>query len=195
MSNTTNITEIIHNRRSIKPQEFNGKIIDRSDIDQLIEAADWAPTHGRTEPWRFIIFDSEGIKRFCQDHADLYKANTDPDKFIEASYDKFKNQGDLASHVIAVFCKRGPKPGIALQEEICATAAAVQNILLTAESKGIASFWSTGGQILKPSMKKYFQLLEEDVMIGVIYLGYTDKEKTEGKRLTPLEEKIMWYHR
>ena len=195
MSQTRTITDIIQNRRSVKPDAFNGKVIPRENIDTLIQAADWAPTHGLTEPWRFIIFDGEGIKRFCQDHADLYKANTDPEKFMQASYDKFKNQGNLASHVIAVFCKRGPKPAIQPVEELCATAAAVQNILLTAESMGIASFWSTGGQVLRPGMKQYFQLLEEDQLIGLLYLGYSDQQPKEGRRITPIEEKVMWYHR
>lgn len=195
MSDINNIEAIIQDRRTIKPPAYNGKIIDTSLINKLIQAADWAPTHGRTEPWRFIIFDGKGITRFCQDHADLYKAHTEPDRFMQASYDKYKNQGNNASHIIAVFSKRGPKANIQPLEEICATAAAVQNILLSATSMGIASFWSTGGQTLKPAMKAYFQLKEEDQMIGLIYLGYTDQEPPEGRRLTPLEEKVMWYHR
>lgn len=195
MSDINTIERIIQNRRSVKPQAYNGKIIEPVAIDQLLRAADWAPTHGLTEPWRFIIFDGKGIHRFCQDHADLYKQNTEPDRFMQASYDKLKNQGNGASHIIAVFSKRGPKPNITELEEICATAAAVQNMLLAAEALGIASFWSTGGQTLKPAMKAYFQLRQEDQMIGLLYLGYTDQQNPEGRRLTPLEEKVMWYHR
>lgn len=195
MSDINTIETIIQNRRSVKPQAYNGKIIEPASIDKLLRAADWAPTHGLTEPWRFIIFDGKGIQRFCQDHADLYKHNTEPDRFMQASYDKLKNQGNNASHIIAVFSKRGPKANITELEEICATAAAIQNMLLAAEALGIASFWSTGGQTLKPAMKTYFQLREEDQMIGLLYLGYTDQQNPEGRRLTPLEEKVMWYHR
>lgn len=195
MSENNNIESVIKNRRTVKPQAYNGKLIDSGSMDKLLQAANWAPTHGLTEPWRFVIFDGQGIQRFCRDHAELYKANTEPDRFMQASYDKLKNQGDNASHIIAVFSKRGPKANITELEEICATAAAVQNMLLTAEDLGIASFWSTGGQILKPAMKQYFQLKDEDQIIGLIYLGYSDQPKSEGRRLTPLEEKVMWYHR
>lgn len=195
MSDINIIEKVIQNRRSVKPQEYNGKLIEKDAIEKLLRAADWAPTHGHTEPWRFIIFDQQGIQRYCQDHANLYKDNTEADRFMQASFDKLKNQGNNASHIIAVFSKRGTKPNITIQEEICATAAAVQNILLAGEAMNIASFWSTGGQILKPSMKKYFQLNEEDQMIGVLFLGYTDQEKTPGRRITSLEEKVMWYHR
>jgi hypothetical protein len=55
----------------------------------------------------------------------------------------------------------------------------------------MASFWSTGGAILKPGMKDFLQLREEDNVLGVLYLGYTD-QYPEGKRNTPLEEKIIW---
>ena len=27
----------------------------RSVVEQLLEAANWAPTHGRTEPWKFVV--------------------------------------------------------------------------------------------------------------------------------------------
>lgn len=195
MADIDTIEKIIQTRRSVKPQGFNGKIIEKAAIDKLIQAADWAPTHGLTEPWRFIIFDGIGIRRFCRDHADLYKVNTEADRFMQASYDKLKDQGNTTSHIIAVFSKRGPKSNITELEEICATAAAVENMLLTAQAMGIASFWSTGGQTLRPAMKQYFQLKDEDQMIGLIYLGYTDQEIPEGRRLTSLEEKVMWYHR
>lgn len=38
----------------------------------MCEAANWAPTHGITEPWRFVILQGEAIERLNQlkvDHA------------------------------------------------------------------------------------------------------------------------------
>lgn len=55
----------------------------------------------------------------------------------------------------------------------------------------MASFWSTGGLILKPAMKRFLQLRDEDQVIGVLYLGYADHHP-EGKRNIPLESKIKW---
>lgn len=188
------VTEkIIRERRSIKPQSFNGKKIDNKTIDQLIQSADWAPTHGYTEPWRFIIMYDKGVQRFCEDHAELYKSNTPLEKFVQSKYDKLKTQGDKVSHVIACFSHRGENPNIPELEEICATACAIQNVLLVAESLGISALWSTGGEILKPWMKEYLQLREEDSMLGILYLGYSDAPKQPGRRLVSLEEKVMWY--
>ena len=33
----------------------------RQEIEQLMEAANWAPTHGRTEPWRFVVIGPEAF--------------------------------------------------------------------------------------------------------------------------------------
>ncbi len=27
----------------------------RSIVEAMLEAANWAPTHGKTEPWRFVV--------------------------------------------------------------------------------------------------------------------------------------------
>lgn len=195
METIDTIEKVITERRTVKPQQYNGHKIEKTTIERLLQLADWAPTHGLTEPWRFVVFAGEGVHRFCQDHADLYKNNTAPDMFMKGSYEKLIDQGHNASHIIAVFSKRGTKSNITKLEEICATAAAVQNILIGAEALGIAAFWSTGGQTLKPSMKSYLQLLEEDEMIGLLYMGYSDAPKSPGRRLTPVEEKVMWYNR
>lgn len=32
----------------------------REQVEQLLEAANWAPTHGRTEPWRFVVLGKAG---------------------------------------------------------------------------------------------------------------------------------------
>ena len=87
--------------------------------------------------------------------------------------------------------QRGTNPKIPVLEEIAATAAAIENVLLGATAAGVASFWSTGGMTHKQPMKDFLQLNEEDVVIGIIYLGYSD-ETFEGKRATHMEDKITW---
>jgi nitroreductase len=188
------IQNIIENRRSCKPALMNGQKIDDSIIKELLKLADWAPTHGHTEPWRFIVFSGNAVNKFCMDHAELYKANTPMEKFETAKYEKLLHNADNASHLMAVYMKRGTNPKITVMEEICATAAAVQNILLGASSLKIAALWSTGGLTFHPVMKTYFGLSEDDHMLGLLYLGYSDEMSKEGKRIIPLNEKVEWRH-
>ncbi|MBS1745545.1 MAG: nitroreductase [Bacteroidetes bacterium] len=190
--NFNDVQELISNRRSCKPALMNGKKIEDAVIQQLLELADWAPTHGHTEPWRFVVFANDAVPQFCKEHAALYKKNIPAEKFEISKYEKTLHNGDNASHMIVVYMKRGDNPKITAKEEICAVAAAVQNILLGASALNISALWSTGGVILLSIMKEYFGLNEDDEMIGLLYLGYSDKAPKTGERIVPLDDKIEW---
>jgi nitroreductase len=187
------LRSIITGRRTTKPSDMNGKKIDPAVIRQLLELADWAPTHARTEPWRFIVYENKAVQKFCSDHAGLYTANTPADKFTEAKYDKLLHMGDTVSHIIVVYMKRTGTATIPASEEFAAVAAAVENILLGAASLDIAVLWSTGGMAHHVSMKEYAGLAADDVILGLLYLGYTDLPLKEGKRNIPLEQKVRWH--
>ena len=185
------IADIIKNRRSLKPAKMNGKKIPDDEVKELLKLANWAPTHGRTEPWRFIVYSGSKVKEFCHQHAELYKTHTPTEKFEQATYDKQLHNGDLASHIILAVMQRGNLQKVPVVEEIISVAMSVQNILLAATAKDIASFLSTGGMTHHHIMKNFLQLREEDILIGILYLGYSD-ERPEGKRQTGIEEKIVW---
>jgi len=171
---------------------MNGRLIDNADVEKLLQLADWAPTHAHTEPWRFVVYAHDKAQAFCKDHAELYKSITPAEKFNTATYEKLLHNGDKVSHIVAVIMKRGDNPKIPALEEISATSAAVQHILLGAETLGIAALWSTGGLTHNPALKEYFGLQEQDIIIGLLYLGYTDDIAKEGKRIVPLHHKVEW---
>ena len=33
-------------------------------VQLMLDAANWAPTHGKTEPWRFVVLDRAGALEF-----------------------------------------------------------------------------------------------------------------------------------
>lgn len=183
------LSTVIKNRRTVKPFMMNGGKIPTEQVQQLFELADWAPTHGLTEPWRFTVYADP--TQFCRAHAELYKANTPAQDFNQGSYDGLLSQGNKASHVVVAVMRRGSLPKIPAFEELAATACAMQNILLGATALGIASYWGTGGMILKPAMKAFLQLREEDEVMGVLYLGHAD-EYPAGVRKVPVAEKVKW---
>jgi nitroreductase len=190
MSDTfSTIQTIIQNRRTIKPFMMNGNKIPDEQITDLLALADWAPTHGLTEPWRFTVYAEPAA--FCHAHAEMYKQNTTADEFAQGVYDNLAHQGDKASHVIIAVMRRGDLPKIPTFEELAATACAVQNLLLGATALNLASYWGTGGMILKPAMNAFLQLRDEDEVMGVLYFGYAD-EYPKGIRRVPLAEKVKW---
>ncbi|MER2997041.1 nitroreductase family protein [Pontibacter populi] len=186
------ISQVIRTRRTTKPPKLNGQKIPDEQIKQLLKLADWAPTHGHTEPWRFIVYAGDKIPLFCQQHAELYQQETPEEKYQPEKYEKLLHMGDKASHIIVAYMRRGNLPKIPALEEIAATSCAIQNLLLGATALGIASYWGSGGMAYHPAMKELLTLREEDQVLGILYLGYAENSAHEGKRTTPLSEKVKW---
>lgn len=185
------VSEVIKKRRTVKPAKMNGKSVPDEHVKQLLELADWAPTHKHTEPWRFIVYAGEKARAFVSSHAELYRKSVTEDKFNNDKYEKILGNGNNLSHLIVCVMKRDEQKRVPEIEEVSATAAAIQNILLGATSLGIASFWSTGGMTHTDAMKEFLGLNFDDNVMGLIYLGYADSEYN-GKRIILLEDKITW---
>ncbi len=192
MNTFSTLQTLIRKRRSTKPGDMNGKPINDALVQELLELADWAPTHARTEPWRFVVYGNESKQQFCNDHAELYRTHTDPEKFTAAKYEKLQQQAATVSHIILVYMKRTVTAPVPAVEEAAAVAAAIQNVLLGAGALQIAALWSTGGMTHHPAMKNYLGLAEEDLVMGLLFLGYSDLPLAEGRRKIPLEEKVIW---
>ena len=172
--------------------KMNGTIIPDATINQLLELAHWAPTHGRTEPWQFFVYAGSALKQFGADHAALYWENTSEEKRMQATREKLEHNVDKASHLAVAAMKRGSNEKISGIEEIAAASAAIQNILLGAQALGIASFWSTGGMTHKKALKEFLGLGEDDIVLGLLFLGYSDEPAKAGIRNTPYEAKVKW---
>ncbi len=183
------INQVIRTRRSVFTQQFEpGKPIPDDIIWQLLENANWAPTHKFTEPWRFTVFSGEGRNTLAQQQAAIYKEFAGP-KFKQGKYEQLQNIPLLASHVIAIGMKR--HQDIPEMEEIAAVAAAVQNMHLTATAYGIGAYWSSGGITFIEEAKPLFNLGPDDKLMGFFYLGYIRVPSTEGRRGS-IEEKVTW---
>lgn len=191
-TNFDTIAHIIRSRRTVKVAAMNGQQIPDSAIEQLLSLADHAPTHGRTEPWRFKVYTKEALQAFCQQHAQLYWDHTDEASRMVSKREGLLLPAEKASHLVIVIMRRTQDTKIPMMEEYAATAAAVQNILLGAEAMNIAAIWSTGGMALKPEIKSMLQLAEEDHILGFIYLGYTDEDKRPPMRKIPIDQKTHW---
>lgn len=183
---------LVKDRRTVKVAAMNGAIIPNQEIQNVLELANWAPTHGKTEPWFFFVFTGDALKNFGKTHAELYWKNTSEENRKTTTYENLEHAVDNASHLIIAVMKRGDNPKIPLLEEIAATSASIQNILLGATALGIAAFWNTGGMTHHKAMKEYLNLSEHDLVMGLLYLGYTDEPKKVGIRNIPMSEKIKW---
>ncbi|MDB4710856.1 nitroreductase [Flavobacteriales bacterium] len=189
--NLSEIIEVIKNRRTIYPENFTGRVVQKEVIEKLLSSAIWAPTHGKTQPWRFKVFQDNGRLTLSDQLGETYKENYTGDSFNEFKYKKIKNRPLISSVVIAVCMKRDVTKKIPEIEEIEAVACAVQNMMLTATAYGIGSFWSTPKLLDKPEMKDFFQLEQDDKCLGLLYFGYTNEKWPSGQR-KPIEYVTEW---
>ncbi|MCC6289618.1 MAG: nitroreductase [Chitinophagaceae bacterium] len=185
------INELIRSRRSVFPDQFEqGKYIPDEIIKEILTNATWAPNHGRNEPWFFNVFTGEGLQVLADFQSNLYKAEAG-DNYSEATFKKLQQQPLKASHIIAIGMKRGANKRIPEIEDIEAVACAVQNMYLTVSAYGLGSYWTTGGITYKASAKEFFELGEEDKLLGFFYIGYVAVPSAKSTRIS-IEEKTKW---
>ena len=181
---------LIRSRRSVFVNQFiPGKQIPDEIISQILENANWAPTHKQTEPWRFTVFSGKGLENLATFQASLYKSSSG-EKFKEDKYQKLLTNPLKCSHIISIGLKRTPD-SVPEMEEIAAVACAVQNIYLSVTAYGLGGYWTTGGVTYVQEAKSFFNLNIEDILMGFFYLGYVAIPSPPGSR-KPIAEKTFW---
>jgi nitroreductase len=185
------INLLLRSRRSVYTNQFmSGKVIPDEIIHQLLENANWAPTHKNTEPWRFVIFSGDGLKRLAEFQAELYRKNS-AERYREEKFQKLLKSPLECSHVIALCLKRSTEVDIPEIEEIAAVACAVQNLYLSTCAYGLGGYWSTGGITYEEEAKPFFNLSTKDKLMGFFYLGFVRLPSPKSLR-RPVDDKIVW---
>ncbi len=186
------ISELIHRRRAIYPKAYlSERPIERATLEQLLENANWAPTHKLTEPWRFHVFHSpESRQQLAEYLVEHYRRNTPPESFSEEKMRKMAENPLRAGAVIAIVMHRDPQESVPEFEEIAAVAMAVQNMWLTCTDMGLGCYWSTPKAALEAS--EFLGLSPNERCLGFFYLGWHQAPDLPGKR-RPIEEKVTWH--
>lgn len=193
--NIEEVNKIIRGRRSQFIAQFKeNDPIEDSIIEEMLENATWAPTHKLTQPWRFLVYTGAGLKTFGNYQAEMYKMRAEKNgtPFLEGTYQKFIENPQKASHMIAIIMKRTKNSGIPVMEEIAAVAMAVQNMYLTASAHGLAAYWGTGGPTFWQEAREDFGLEGEDMLMGFFYIAKPATENWPVGKREPIAEKVGW---
>ncbi len=188
----TAFNQLIKNRRSVFPKDYSGERVDDAIVNQMLENANWAPTHKLTEPWRFVVFAGEGLKKLATFQSECYKKVTTSDgTFKEDRYQNLLTKPMESSHIIALGMKRDEKKSVPEWEELGAVFCAIENMYLTATAYGIGCYLSTGGITTFEEAKEFFGLGKEDKLLGFLNIGKPKGAMPEGRRKS-IEEKVKW---
>lgn len=185
------VNDLIRSRRSIYTNMFSGEPVDNSIIEEMLENANWAPSHRLTNPWRFVVFQGEGLKKLSEFQGELYRQGSGAD-FDEAKFKKMVDKPLECSHVIAIGMHRDEKERVPEIEEVCSVACAVQNMWITASAHRIGCYWSTGGVTFYEEAKPFFGLGEHDKLMGFLYIGKPKTDRWPDAKKSPISEKVKW---
>ena len=166
------ISALIRHRRTIKPGDMGPRPVSEEHLRVVLENANWAPTHGMTEPWRFEVFRGPARQRLSDALAGIYEAETPTERFVASKLEKLQTVPLQAPVCIVVWMKRQLKGKIPEVEEIEAVACAIQNMHLTAAAMGMAAFWSTPQPVYSPRMNSWLGIEDTDRCLGIFYLGW-----------------------
>ena len=189
--NLSEITEVIKNRRTIYPEQYTERKIHREIVEDVLNNAIWAPTHGKTQPWRFQVFMNDSRAELSSFLSNLYSEQFKGDLFNEVKFNKLKNRPLQSPVVIAVTMTPDPNNRISELEEVEAVACAIQNMYLTCTAYGIGGFWSTPKLMYTPEMNEFLELKDGEKCLGIFYMGYPTIDWPKGQR-KPIEYLTQW---
>lgn len=167
MNNASILKEIIEQRRSIFPKDYTDTEIPQEILEEILNAATFAPNHKRTKPWRFKIFKGEEKAQLALEMQAIYKAITPEQLFLEKKYNDigFKiNKADVVVSIVVNFSGMVPE-----WEEIAATSMAVQNMYLTCTANNIGCYWSSPRIV--DDLKDSLTIEENQKCLGLFYMG------------------------
>lgn len=167
-------SEVIAKRRSVR--HFNNKLaVSDEDVRELLAAATTAPTAGNIQPWRFVVLRSLEAR----------------DRLTAVLGQKWATAAPIVIAVCvdprpcgARYGDRGEKL-YAIQD----TAAAVENILLAAVAKGLASCWI--GAFDTEAVASALGVAAPITPVAILPIGYSAESAGKPARRA-IEEVTTW---
>jgi nitroreductase len=186
-SDPMELFEALYTRMSI------GKVkadpVPRELIEKMLEAAAQAPNHHKVRPWRFIVLTGAARERLGEVMAQsLLKRQPDAPREIVAAE---RAKPLRAPVLIAVGVDKPSGPKVVEMENICAAAAATENMLLAAHGLGLAAQWRTGPAVTDPDVKALLGLKPDQHLIAFVYVGWCMVEPA-GYTRPPASEHTTW---
>ncbi len=161
------VDRAIRERRTIGV--FSDRHVAPGVIEELIDAGRWAPNHKHTEPWRFHVVSGAARAEMC-------------DAILDGGGEFAKDpRGKLMRSplFVAVTQQAVLDDPVRDREDYAAVCCAVQNMMLAATSRGLATKWSTGALAENVAAKRWLGIGEDDRIVAYLYLGYPAEEMRE----------------
>ena len=189
MPNPDDLLAAIRHRRSFALKELSPEPIDRGLVEHVLEAANWAPSHGKTEPWRFVVYSGDARRAVSDAFGAAFRLLNAGERANAAGEQAQRERVWQAPVWVALGMQ--PDPKMPEWEELIAFGSAVQNAQLAASALGLGSKWTSGAVAIHPHVAEVVGFAPHTQLFGFLYIGAPAVPWPEGQR-RPLAEKVRW---
>ena len=191
----------IDERRSIR--KFLSKPLPESEVREIIASGIKAPSSKNRQPWRFIVITGRSKKEMLE----AFRRGIYREEHGEALLPESKKHIAAAKYTVEIL-EQAPVVIFAVNSlgqgifkdmtkeekiyEICniqSISAAIQNMLLAAEEKGIGSLWVCDIYFAYQELCEW--LGDEGELIAAVALGYPDEAPAQRPR-KKFDEVVQW---
>lgn len=194
-------------RRSVR--RYTSRLVTHAQIEQIVEAARWAPSPHNCQPWRFVTMirgDTAHPRTIAMVDAmadrwrEHLRHDGEDEAHINARLEQSRQRlmGAPALVLVCLFLantahypdqeRQQAEVTMAIQSLGCA----VQNMLLMAYSMGLDCGWVCAPLFCPDVVRTTLGLPDAFVPHALITVGYAAEDVQSRERL-PLEELLLWY--
>ena len=170
--------DLLLSRRSCAAKAMTGPGPSKAQLAEILRAGARVPDHGKLFPWRFIVFEGEGQKRFADILVDVLTLEGANPSHI----DEWRGRTLAAPVVVGIVSCARELIKIPVWEQELSAGAVCQNLLIAAHALGFVGNWLTEWYSYHPIVKQKIGLKPGERMAGFIYIGTAKDELQERPR-------------
>jgi F420 biosynthesis protein FbiB-like protein len=181
------IFDVIKERRSTR--KYQPKPVVQELIEEVLEAAGWAPSAHNAQPGRFIVLADGLVKReLAEAMAQCWAADMAKEGLnIDADTRKVKVERFATAPVLILACltmdgmaKFPDEKRQKLERDLAMQSfgAAMQNLLLTAHAKGLGACWFCAPGFCKETVRRLLKIPVDVEPQALVAMGYPAEKPT-----------------
>lgn len=177
------LMDCIVGRRSVR--RMQERSVPRAHLEALVEAAAWAPSPHKAQPWRFALVDERRrLARLAEEMAAAFRADLEQDAVDPATIERLCGesvQRFSSAPAMLVPClameemRRYPDARRRRAEEnmaLMSAGAALQNLMLRAQALGLATCWYSAPLFCQEVARQALDLPAGWQPLAIVIVGY-----------------------
>lgn len=175
----------IEKRRSIR--KYENRSVEEEKIMTMLESARWAPSGNNTQPWHFIVIQSQEMR-------EKVAAVSHQQQWMLSAPVHIACVADLSSRIGGeekpVLTEESPQHE--LKQVIRDTAIAVEHLVLEAENQGLGTCWVAW--FTQEEIRPVLKVPQDKFVVAVITVGYPAHQPspTPRKKITDMVRWETW---